>query len=47
MKIQLLFPIILIILDFLAAGVYFLLGDWKRGGYWLSAGLISTFVILI
>lgn len=39
-----LFPIILIILDILAALVYFYNGDVRKGIYWLSAATLTTTV---
>ncbi len=43
MKSTLIFPTILIVLDVVAAGVYFKHGDVRRGLYWLfAAGLTAT-----
>lgn len=43
-----LFPIMLIVLDFCAAVAYVIVEkDFIRAGYWLSAGFISLFAILM
>jgi hypothetical protein len=39
-----LFPVILIILDFGAAIVYFTSGDIRRGIYWLAAAVLTITV---
>ena len=41
-----LFPIILIVLDFLAAIVYLWHGDVKHGVYWLSAMSLTICVTI-
>jgi len=43
-KIEQLFPTLLIVLDIGAAGVYFWQGDYKRGIYWLAAAVLTTCV---
>ncbi len=39
-----LFPIVLIVLDFLAAYVYGLQGDVRHSVYWLCAGVLTICV---
>ena len=39
-----LFPLILIVLDVLAAGCYGCNGDWRRLIYWLSAAVLTASV---
>ena len=46
MKIQYLFPIILILLDICAAIVYFALKDIKHGVYWLAAATLTICVTI-
>jgi hypothetical protein len=36
-----LLPTILMIIDFGAAMPYFFSGDWKRGIYWIAAGVLT------
>jgi hypothetical protein len=36
-----LLPTILMIIDFGAAMPYFFSGDWKRGVYWIAAGVLT------
>jgi hypothetical protein len=36
-----LLPTILMIIDFGAALPYFCCGDWKRGVYWIAAGVLT------
>jgi hypothetical protein len=38
------FPAILILLDFVAASIYYLQLDWRRGTYYILAGLIIVVV---
>jgi hypothetical protein len=40
------FPVTLIVLDFLAALVYLSKGDWKHGVYWLSAMSLTICVTI-
>ena len=40
------FPIALIVLDFLAGVVYLAKGDWKHGIYWLSAMSLTICVTI-
>lgn len=44
MHITKLFPLILILLDVAAAGVYAAHGDWKRLVYWLAAATLTATV---
>jgi hypothetical protein len=44
MKIQLLFPIILIVLDLLASVVYFIKTDPRLGIYWIAAAVLTICV---
>ena len=46
MKIQLLFPIVLIILDLGASVVYLWKGDIKHSIYWLSASVLTICVTI-
>ena len=39
-----LFPTILIILDVCAAIVWASHGDWRKAGYWMSAGVLTICV---
>ena len=34
-------PTVLMIIDFGAAMPYFFSGDWKRGVYWIAAGVLT------
>lgn len=43
-KLYQLFPLILIILDFIAAVFYLFNGDIRKMIYWLSAGVLSICV---
>ena len=43
---KLLFPIILTILDILAAGVYLYYGDVRRCVYWIAAAVLTICVTL-
>ena len=38
------FPIILLVIQTCASGMYFYTGDWRRGCYWAAADVI-TFVV--
>lgn len=38
------FPSILIVMDVLAAAVYFGDGDWRKVGYWISAAVLTACV---
>lgn len=38
------FPIMLIVLDLCAAGVYASQGDWRRLIYWVSAAVLTASV---
>lgn len=38
------FPLILIVLDVLAAGCYGFHGDWRKLIYWLSAAVLTASV---
>jgi len=40
----LLFPIVLIALDFAASAVYFNVLDWRKAIYWLAAGVLTICV---
>jgi len=44
MKIEYLFPVLLILLDIGAAAVYFGGGDWRKVVYWMAAATL-TFVV--
>ena len=46
MRIELLFPIILIILDFCASAVYLWQSDYRLALYWLFAGGLSICVVI-
>lgn len=37
-------PTVLIVIDILASIPYGLQGDWRKCGYWVSAGLLTYFV---
>ncbi|MGH6683737.1 MAG: hypothetical protein ACRECA_07405 [Pseudolabrys sp.] len=37
-------PSIMLVLSLASATVYFIDGDWRRGGYWLSAAALTFFV---
>ena len=37
-------PALLIVLDLCAAGVYACNGDWRRGVYWIAAGVLTATV---
>ena len=41
------FPIALMVQDFAAAAVYLAHGDHARAGYWISAGMITFFTLLM
>ncbi len=41
------FPIALMVQDFCAAAVYLAHGDTARAGYWISAGMITFFTLLM
>ena len=41
-----LFPTILILLDFAAAGVYAIYFDWRMMTYWLAAAVLTICVTL-
>ena len=41
-----LFPIIIMILSALASAVYFAYGDWRRGGYWAAATVVTLMVTI-
>lgn len=45
MRIELLFPTVLIVLDILAGAVYAVKGDGWNAVYWMSAALISFSVV--
>ena len=34
-------PTVLIVIDVLSAVPYFCSGDWRRGVYWIAAGLLT------
>jgi hypothetical protein len=38
------FPLILIILDLCAAGVWATHGDWRKVVYWVAAAVLTTVV---
>lgn len=40
------FPFTLIVLDVLAAIVYFILGDVRRGIYWIAAAILTITVTI-
>jgi hypothetical protein len=44
MKTQWIFPSVLILLDICASIPYFVIGDWKRGAYWLAAAALTCFL---
>ena len=44
MKIVLLFPVILIVLDLAAAAVYMCNGDLRKTIYWFAAAVLTTTV---
>jgi hypothetical protein len=44
MKIELIFPCILIVVNFITSGIYFMNKDINRWLYWLFAGLITISV---
>jgi len=41
------FPIFIMVLNFLAAGVYIFYGEMGKALYWLSAGLLNLSVIFL
>lgn len=44
MKIQYIFPVLLMLLDVGAAIVYATDGDWKKAIYWVAAAVLNTAV---
>lgn len=44
MKIQYLFPLLLISLDMFAAAVYASQGDWRKTIYWIAAAVLNAAV---
>lgn len=38
------FPVVLIVLDLAAAGVYLSHGDWRKGVYWFAAAVLTSTV---
>lgn len=46
MNVKLIFPIVLIALDFGASAVYFLNGDIKHGIYWIAAATLTICVTI-
>ena len=38
------FPVVLIVLDLAAAGVYVSHGDWRKGVYWFAAAVLTSTV---
>jgi hypothetical protein len=46
-RIATLFPVMLIIEDVIAAGLYAWAGKWIHAGYWFSAAVLTTFVTLM
>ena len=44
MKKELIFPLILILLDLCAAAVYGFSGDWRKVIYWLAAAVFNAAV---
>ncbi len=44
MKVQYIFPILLIVLDVGAAIVYGATGDWKKVIYWVAAAVLNAAV---
>lgn len=44
MRLEKLFPTLLIVLDICAALAYVPAGDWRRVVYWLAAAILTTCV---
>jgi hypothetical protein len=40
------FPVVMIVLQFLASATYLFNGDWKRGVYWMAASVLTLCVTL-
>lgn len=43
-KMQQILPLVLIVIDVCAAGVYMCHGDWRKVIYWLAAAILTAAV---
>lgn len=46
MRIDRIFPVLMMALSIAAAGVYFWQKDWRRGVYWLAAAVLTLMVTI-